>query len=192
MTDTPQLAAEVAAIFEQYTLRLRESALAETRKRRITMIRQVGDGAQITHEMVIDEEATSEEVYHSLATIDGAIDRLKAKADLSGFYMSMLNKCGEIDLAVKRMAEDQVKFEAENAARNANRRVAVTMTSQQRETIDRSRVAIRDAFQRIEELQKAVAECCRIIGGEDPFLVLEQQIKSRVEALRGTRGAVAA
>jgi hypothetical protein len=189
--EAKDIAVEVAAAITNEMAEQRHATALEVRKQRLSLVRQVAD-AQISFEAVIDETADVAEIYATLARVDNAVDRMKAKADLSGFYAAMLNKCSEIDLAVKRMAEDQVAFDAENAEHNERRKVARTMTSAQRIKMDQNRTAIRECWMRIQEFQKAADECRRILGGEDPFKVLDEQIAVRLDGLRATRGAAAA
>lgn len=187
MSETPRLAVEVAAVLDEFAASQRALALDQAKKQRLTVMRSIGEhGGQVSFETMIDEGASADEIYQLIAPLDGALDRLKAKSDLSDHYFRILNKCGEIEQATHKLAEDQVTFSAQNRERNKSRRVeTVGMTPPQRATIDGHRTTIRDGFARIEELWKAVAECRRILGGEDPFQVLDEQVRTRVDKLRG-------
>lgn len=181
-----------AAILDEFAAGQRKLALSETRKQRLTMMRGVGEGCQVSFETVIDEGTEPAEIYKILDAVDQALSRLKAKSDLSDHYFRMLNDCGQIEMTQKKLASEQLTFEAENAVRNANRRVAVTLTSGQRVALDNYRQSIRDLFERLAEKQKAAAECRRILDGEDPFRVLDDQIRERIAQLRGGSAAAAA
>lgn len=188
MSEDKKLAVEVAAVLDEFAAAQRAQALDQAKRQRITVVRSIGEhGGQVHFETVIDEGASADEIFRLIAPLDGALDRLKAKSDLSDHYFRILNKCGEIEQAMHKAAEDQVTFSAQNRERNKSRRVEVVgMTAPQRATLDGHRTSIRAGMARIDELWKAVAECRRILGGEDPFQVLDEQVKTRVEKLRGT------
>lgn len=189
MSDS-KLAIEVAAVLDEFAATQRAQGVAQARLQKIIFARQIGEG-QVQFEAVIDEAAEATEIYQTLARIDAAADRLKAKHDLSDHYGRLLNICGQIELSAKKAAEDEVEFQAKNAARNAGKRIAIVMTDQQTAALKQHRDAIRDGFERIAELQKAIAECRRVLDGEDPFSVLDGQIAGRLDKLRGSRPAAA-
>jgi hypothetical protein len=182
MTD----ATEIAAILTEFTEEQRRAALNQQRWRKLTVARVVGD-TQLQFETVIDEAATAEEIYAALAPIDGAIERLKAKADLNDHYFRILNRCGEIELSVKRLTSERYAYEVANRKHNANKRAEVGLTAQQQQNLRQIRETIREGFERIDEMRKATVECERVLGGENPFVVLEGQINARLDALRGER-----
>lgn len=180
-------AVKFAALLDEFAAAQRGLALAETRKQRIMVGRHVGD-QNITYEVVVDEGASSADIFRILEPLDGAIDRLKAKADLSDHYSRIANHLGQIEMSMKKLAADRIKFQAENAQRNERgRRTPLVLTGPQKAGLDGHRQAIRDGFGRIEELQKAAAECRRVLGGEDPFQVLDDVIAAKLDELRGAR-----
>jgi hypothetical protein len=190
---TTEIATEIAAILDTYTLRQRELAIAQQHKGRLALTRNVGEGLQVSYEIQVEDGADVAEIYGRLATVDKALDRLKAKSDLSDHYFRILNKCGEIELAMTNLARESVRFEADRVARNANRRVArLEPTDQQKAALQAYRKTISEGFERITELQKAIAECRRVFDGEDPFAVLAEQIAARVDKLRGVGEKIAA
>lgn len=185
MTDET-VAMEIAAILTEFSEEQRRRTLHETKWRKMTVARVVGD-TQLQFETVIDQNATAEEIFAALAPIDGAIDRLKAKSDLSDHYFRMLNKCGEIEMSVKKHASERYSYEIANRKHSANRRSEVGLNAQQQTNLKQIREAIREGFVRIDEMRHAAIECERVIGGEHPFVVLEAEITARLDALRGER-----
>lgn len=191
MTEPSKLAVEVAAVLDEFVASQRRQALSDARLQKLVFQRQVGEGAIIS-EFVIDEQADAAEIYARLARVETAADRLKAKVDLSLHFGTILNKCGVIDMARKKYAADRVEFEAKNAAQDATRRVKrVGLTDQQQATLKNQLDTIKGEWEKIEETQKAIAECQRILAGEDPFQVLADQIDRRLDELRGSRPAAA-
>lgn len=180
-----------AAVLDQFSAQQRELALGQARKQRISIVRNVGQICQITYETVVDEGASSAEIFGLLEPIDGAIDRLKAKSDLSDHYNLSLNDCGQIEMTAKRLAGLRIQFAAENARRGQNRRIEVGLSPTQQTSLDEARRTIRDLFEKIEERKLAIAECRRVLDGEDPFKILGEQIDKRLDALRGNRADAA-
>ena len=187
-----ELATEVAAVLDEFTAAQRRQALTEARKQRITIVRNVSQACQVTYETVIDEGTDAQEIFDKLAPIDGAVDRLKAKADFSDFLNRILNDSQGLELDVHKLASQRTGFEEENVRASQGRRLEVGMTSQQTAQLNETRRTIRIAFEKIDELQKAAGEVRRILDGEDPFVVLQEQIRNRLEALRRARPAEAA
>jgi hypothetical protein len=178
--------ATFAAVLEEFAAAERARALTETRKQRISVARRVGD-QNIGFEIVVDEGSAAAEIFDLMAPIDSAIDRLKAKADLSDHYTQMANLAGTIEVSLNHIATARAEFETVNAKRNLQRREPITYTDAQLRNIDASQTAIRDSFEKIAEKRKCVAECLRILAGEDPFKVLDEQITARLDRLRGAR-----
>lgn len=179
-----------AAILDEFTAAQRRAALGEARKQRITIVRNIGQICQVTYETVIDEGASGEEIFALLAPIDQALDRLKAKSDLSDQYNLALNDCGEIEVASKKLAAMRVEYDATNTQHNASRRTArVGLTSQQVGSLNEQRKSINTFFERIEERKRVAAECLSVLQGSDPFDLLRQKLDDRVDALRGSREA---
>jgi uncharacterized membrane-anchored protein YhcB (DUF1043 family) len=175
-----------AAVLDEFVAAQREQALVQTKRQRITVTRPVGD-MHVQFETLVDESASPAEIFDVLAPLDTALDRLKAKVDLSSHYERMANLCGQIEMSAHKLATDRAKFQADNEARNERRRTPIVLTQPQRTALDQHRQAITDSFERIAELKKAAAECRQIIGGEDPFAVLDRQIEERLDRLRGAR-----
>lgn len=188
MTD---LAAEIAAIFEARDAELRAQALAQTNKQRLTFVRPLGSG-QIVCEMVVDEGESAETIYEKLASVEAAADRLKAKHDLSDHYGRMLGNINQIEMARKKLAEMVVESDAKRAAASLNRRNLVPIADADKAAQKQQADAIKELFARIDENQKDIAECKRILDGEEPFAVLADLIAERLDKVRGSRGAVAA
>jgi hypothetical protein len=180
-----------AAVLDQFSAQQRELALTQTRKQRISIVRNIGQICQVTYETVVEEGAPAEEIFRLLEPIDGAIDRLKAKSDLNDHYIHSANDCGQIEMAVKRLAGLRIQFAAENARRGQNRRQEVGLSPTQQTSLDEQRRTIRDLFEKIEERKLAILECRRVLGGEDPFKILDEQIEKRLDALRGNRADAA-
>lgn len=188
MTD---LAAEIAAIFEARDAELRAQAIAQTNKQRLTFVRPLGSG-QIVCEMVIEEAETAETIYAKLANVEAAADRLKAKVDLSDHYSRVLGSINQIEMARKKLAEMVVESDAKRAAASINRRNLVEISDADKIAQRQQRDSIKTLFENIDETQKAIAECKRILDGEDPFEVVAEQIAERLDRVRGSRGAAAA
>ena len=187
------LAIEVAAVLDEFTAAQRREAIAQANKQRLTFVRPLGAG-QLVCEMVIDEAEDAVAIYEKLARVEAAADRLKAKVDLSDHYSRVLGSVNQIEMQRKKLAEDDVKFRAENAARNANspRRNPVILNDAQNAALRQHRNSIKTLFENIDETQKAIAECRRILDGEDPFAVVAEQIEERLDRVRGSRDAAAA
>jgi hypothetical protein len=180
-----------AALLDQFAAEQRALALTQTKKQKITIVRNIGQICQVNYETVVDEGAGADEIFNLLEGIDGAIDRLKAKSDLSDHYNLSANECGQIEMAVKRLAGLRIQFAAENTRRGQNRRQEVGLSATQQTSLDEARRTIRDLFEKIEERKLAIAECRRVLGGEDPFKILDEQIDKRLDALRGNRADAA-
>ena len=191
MADNISLATEVAAVLEEFVAAQRAQAVGQARLQKIILARQIGEG-QLQFEAVIEEGATAAEIYDMISRVESAADRLKAKVELSGHYGRMLNIAGQIEITIRKAAEDRVTFEAHNAAANAHRRIAVTMTKAQGAALEQHAANLKDCWQRIEETEKAIAECRRILEGEEPFSVLADQVGARLDKLRGARLEAAA
>jgi hypothetical protein len=187
---TENLAVEVAAVLEEFSAAERARGVTAARMQKLVFQRQVGEGA-IVFEAVIDETADAKEIYAMLERVEAAADRLKAKVDLSGHYGRILNNIALIEQARKRLAEETVEYEANNAAANRNRRTPIILTDAQSSNLKQHRTAIKDCFDKIEETQKAISECRRVLDGDDPFQVLSDQIAERLDAVRGSRSAAA-
>jgi hypothetical protein len=178
--------ATFAAVLEEFAAAERARALTETRKQRISVARHVGD-QNIAFEIVVDEGSSAAEIFDLMAPIDSAIDRLKAKADLSDHYREILNLTGRIEVSINKIAAERAEYEKANAKRNLQRREPITYTDAQLRNIEASQSAIRENFEKIAEQRKCVAECLRILAGENPFEVLDEQITTRLDRLRGVR-----
>lgn len=185
-----KLAVEVAAVLDEFTAAQRAQAIGQARLQKLVFARQIGEG-QIQFEAVIDETADAGEIYTMLSRVETAADRLKAKVDLSGHYARILNIVSQIEMSRKKLAEDAVKFDAQNAVRSAGRRIPIARTEQQNTALQQHGEAIREGFDRIAETEKAIAECRRILDGEEPFAVLAEQIAERLDSVRGSRAAAA-
>jgi hypothetical protein len=179
-------AAEIAEILTAFTEEQRRAALNQHRWRKITVARVVGD-TQIQCETVVDQEASATEIFEALAPLDAAIDRLKAKSDLSDHYGRIASCLNEIEMSAKAHARDRHEFSVKNAKSNQQKRIDVGLTAQQNLALQHHRDSIKERFARIEELQASARETMRIVGGEDPFAVVAEQIAKRLDAVRGER-----
>jgi hypothetical protein len=154
-------------------------------------VRQVGE-AQVSCEIGLDEDHEgSEAIFRTLAEVDAATDRLKAKADLVSHYARLLNIFGQIEMSRKALETDTVRFETENVARTAGHRLDVVMSAQQRAALDQHRDAIRDGHARIADVQAAIVEARRVLEGEDIFEVMAQKVAEGLEKLMVRRPAAA-
>jgi hypothetical protein len=186
MTDD-DLVVKFIAVLDEFARGERERALAQAKRQRLVVTHPIADG-QMQFETLVDEGASAAEIFEVLAPLEGAIDRLKAQAELVLHYGAMLNQCGLIEQAVEKLRDDGEKFQRENAQRNAGHRVQrVGLTDAQHAGLDQHRGNIRLGFERIEEARKAAAECLRVLEGESRFSVLDEQIAARLDALRGQR-----
>ena len=190
---TGEIAAELLAILDTYTGEQRARALAEQRRARIALTRTIGEGLQVSYEVNVDEHEGVKEIYDRLAPVDAALDRLKAKGDILDRYGRLLMTCGEIENTMRTLAQHQVKFEAERVARNSGRRVQrEEPTDLQKGTLSQIRQSIRELWDRVDDYQARIAECKRVLEGEEPFAVLADQVAGRIAELRGTSERVAA
>lgn len=152
-------------------------------------VRQVGE-AQISCEIGLDEDHEgSEAIFATLAEIDAAADRMKAKSDLAGHYARLLNIFGQIEMSQKALEADAVRFKTENAARYEGRRTVGEMTDQQKAALNAHHQAIRDAHARIADTQAAIVEAQRVFDGEEPFKVMEQKVAEGIDKLMTRRAA---
>jgi hypothetical protein len=181
---------EIAEILTAFTEEQRRAALNQHRWRKITVARVVGD-TQIQCETVVDEAASAAEIFMALSPLDAAIDRLKAKSDLSDHYGRIASCLNEIEMSVKALARDRHGFATRNAQSNARRRTEVGLTAQQELALNQHRDSIRERFERVDALYASVRETLRIVGGEDPFVVVAEQLASKLDTLRGERQAAA-
>ena len=180
-------ASEVAALLQEFAAAQREHALTQTKRQRIMVQRTIGD-MQVSFESLVDEGASPQEIFAVLEPLDGALDRMQAKAFLSAQYNSILNKCGKIEAAAKDLQTHRVSYETANALRNTNRRVErVGLTVEQDKALKVIRDDIVKLWQDIAEGEKAAAETLRIFEGEDPFVVQRDQMRARIDELRVTR-----
>ena len=188
---TTEIATELGAILDEYTAAQRRDAIAQANKQRVTFVRPLGSG-QIVCEMVVDEGESAVSIYEKLASVEAAADRLKAKHDLIDHYGRVLGNINQIEMARKKLAEMVVESDAKRAAASINRRNLVPIADADKAAQKQQSDAIKELFARIDENQKEIAECKRILNGEEPFAVLADQIAERLDKVRGSRGAVAA
>jgi hypothetical protein len=175
-----------AGVLETFVATQRMAAIGETRKQRIMVARHVGD-QNVSYEVVVDEGVDAKEIFRIIEPLDGAIDRLKAKAELSDHYVRIANACNLIETATKKLIEMREDYRKTNAERNANRRSPIIFTAQQAAGMEGQVSSIKDLWAQIAGHQEAAAECRRVLDGEDPFGVIEGQIAKRLDALRGAR-----
>ena len=182
---------EFTAVLDEFAANQRRQGIEGARLQKIVFARQIGEG-QIQFEAVIDETAEAPEIFKMLARIEAAADRMKAKVDLSGHYGRILNNCGQIEMAQKKLAEMMVSADAKRAAASVGRRQLVAVSDADKAGFRQQEDAIKDCRDKIEETQKAIDECLRILDGEDPFVVLADQIAKRLRELKGIRFSTAA
>jgi hypothetical protein len=181
---------EFAALLDEFVAAQRRAALADTKKQRITIVRNIGQVAQCTFETVVDEGTSGEDIWRLLAPIDAALDRLKAKSDLSDHLNLTLNEISQIELTVKKMARQRHEWAVQNERASHGRRQAIVgLTGQQEAQLIEDRRAIRLAFEKIAEKLKAADEVKRILAGENPFDLLADQVSERLDRVRGERPA---
>lgn len=180
-------AQEIAEILTAFTEEQRRAALNQHRWRKITLARVVGD-TQIQCETVVDEEATDAEVYGALASLDAAVDRLKAKADLVGLYEDVDSYLRQIEVSVNARTHDRNAFLDKNRQQNAGRRNDIVgLTEQQLAMISRHSEAMRHNFEEIEKVQSKIADAERVVAGEGVIIVRSEKTEKRLDALRGER-----
>jgi hypothetical protein len=174
------------AVLDEFAAAQRAAALGQAKRQRITVTRPLGD-LHVQFELVVDEGSSPAEIYEVLAPLDAALDRLKAKVDLASHYERINDICGQIDLAVNKLAGERAKFQAENEVLNETRRAPVVLTTAQRSALDHHRGTIRDHFVRIEEVKIAAGECMSILKGASRLELLDRQINERLDKLRVMR-----
>ena len=165
----------------------RRDELFESRFRKITIAHQIDKTTTVQAEVLIDEMEDAGGIFRALQPIDDAFARMEAKAELNRLLNAMLNKCGEIEMSVRKHAAERYSYEVKNRAHNANKRIEIGLNAAQQQNLKQNRDAIRDGFERIDEMQKAVEENRRVLDGGDPFEVLVKKIDERLHALRGER-----
>jgi hypothetical protein len=175
-----------AGVLEAFVAAQRAQVLGETRKQRIMVGRHVGD-QNVSYEVVVDEGADAKEIFRIIEPLDGAIDRLKAKAELSDHYVRIANACNLIETATRKLIDMREEYRKVNAERNLTRRAPIIFTAAQAASVEGQVISIKDLWSQIAGHQEAAAECRRVLDGEDPFTVIEEQIAKRLDALRGAR-----
>ena len=188
---TTEIATELGALLDEFTAAQRRDAISQANKQRLTFVRPLGTG-QIVCEMVVDEAEDAVSIYEKLARVEAAADRLKAKVDLSDHYSRVLGSINQIEMARKKLAEMVVESDAKRASASINRRALVPISDADKIAQKQQRDSMKALFENIDETQKAIAECKRILDGEDPFAVVAEQIAERLDRVRGSRGAAAA
>jgi hypothetical protein len=184
MTDITEDLVKFAAVLDEFAAGQRRLAIDEVKKQRLMVARHVGD-MNVTFEAVVDEGTSADEIFAILAPLDGAIDRLKAKADLSDHYVRILNACNAIETATSKLISMRDDYRQKNEDANAQgRRTPRILNAQQAATLEGQANSIRDMFKQVEDHQQSAAECRAILDGIDPFLVLDEQINKRLAVLR--------
>lgn len=178
---------EFASILEAFSAEQRSRAMAESKRQRVTMIRTIADKCQVSFEAVIDEDTDAAEIFGVLERVDQATDRLAAKAHLADYYNQILNISGQIEVAIRKLAEDGLTFRAEADERNRGRHTERGITDQQKSVLESHRKSIKDGFARIDEIRVAIGEAKRILVGDDALAVVERQIEIRMDKLRSHR-----
>ena len=182
---------EFTAVLDEFAANQRRQGIEGARLQKIVFARQIGEG-QIQFEAVIDETAEAPEIYKMLARVEAAADRMKAKVDLSGHYGRILNNCALIEQARKKHAEMSVRANAMRAADSIGKRRLVEIRDADKAALQQQEDSIDDCWEKIEETQKAIDECLRVLDGQDPFVVLSDQIAKRLDALPRRRRPAAA
>jgi hypothetical protein len=192
MTDTIEELAKFAAILDEFAAAQRRLGLDEVKKQRLMVARHVGD-MNVTFEAVVDEGTGVGEIFAILAPLDGAIDRLKAKADLSDHYVRIANACNAIESATEKLVSMRDEYRQKNEDANTHgRRTPRILNAAQSAALEGQANSIKDMFKQIAAHQQAAGECRAILDGADPFLMLDEQINRRLAALRpGALHAVA-
>jgi hypothetical protein len=184
MTDITEELTKFAAILDEFAAAQRRLGLDEVKKQRLMVARHVGD-MNVTFEAVVDEGTSADEIYNILAPLDGAIDRLKAKADLSDHYVRIANACNAIESATAKLGSMREEYRQKNEGDTlSGRRSPRLLNAQQAAALDGQANSIKDMFQQIEAHRQAAAECRAVLGGADPFQVLDKQVNERLAALR--------
>lgn len=182
---------DFAGILDEFVAAQRRAALGEARKQKITISRRIEGFCDVHYETVIDEGTSSTEIFHLLAPIDAAIDRLKAKEELRLHYNTALNGCAKVDQQRKKLDSEREGYEKENAARSENRRQRVVMTSQQMAGLKGIREGMNVLFAEIDDILQAADEERRVLTGADPLELLREKVMQRLDALRGNRDEAA-
>jgi len=177
-----------AAILDEFAASQRALALTQTNKQRITLRRNVASNCEIVLEKVLDADASAAELYQAIEPVSGAIDRLANFVEMRSWYDRLAEAVNMLTVQVKTLAEDQVTIQSENEERNRSRRVPgvpVVVGKLQRAKLDNHRTSIRALNANIDTYKKEIANCRRVIGGEDPFMVLDEKIELNLGKLRG-------
>ena len=178
----------IAALFHDFASTQREVLIAQSRKQKITIVRNIGQVCQCTFETVVDEGTDTEEIYQLLAPIDAALDRIKAKSDLSDHFYRAMNKLSEIDMATQKLVAQRALFVERNALHSqGRRREQVGLTEAQQKELLANRQNIIGLWETVEDTQRAANETQRVIDGENPIVILREQIAKRIDELRASR-----
>jgi hypothetical protein len=182
-------AADIAAILENFREQERAAAVFETRRQKVVFTRNLGSGQQLvcqtSLEAVIDQHATTDEIYQLVSRFDEAIDRHKAKIDLAEHYARLDMKIRELDVAIRGRAEREVTYRADNAAKSQNRRVAIVMTSAQEADLKNASLAINECRKQIEAAWENVAIAKAIMRDGNPFEHVEADLRAREVSTMG-------
>lgn len=189
MTDSYS-AADIAAILENFREQERQAALFENRRQKVMFARNLGSGGQLicqtSLEAVIDQTATSDEIYDMIARFDDAIDRHKAKLDLNELYAKLDAQIRQLDVALRGRAQREVSYRAENAVKNAGRRVPITFTSAQEADLRNSALGIAEARKEIAATWELVDACKKIMLDGMAFDHVETELRNRLATLTRT------
>jgi len=176
-----------AAILDEFAASQRALALTQTNKQRITLRRNVASNCEIVLEKVLDADASAAELYQAIEPVSGAIDRLANFVEMRSWYDRLAEAVNMLTVEIKTLAADQVTIQSENEERNRDRRVPKLHRASlaDRVKLDNHRTSIRSLNADIDTYKKEIANCRRVIGGEDPFAVLDEKIETNLGKLRG-------
>ena len=176
-----------AAILDEFAASQRALALTQTNKQRITLRRNVASNCEIVLEKVLDADASAAELYQAIEPVSGAIDRLANFVEMRSWYDRLAEAVNMLTVEIKTLAADQVTIQSENEERNRDRRVPKLHRAAHadRVKLDNHRTSIRSLNADIDTYKKEIANCRRVIGGEDPFMVLDEKIELNLGKLRG-------
>jgi hypothetical protein len=150
--------------------------MAEEKLHRVTLTRQFSNGAQFQLEAFVSETASAEEIHAIVARGEAVAARLRAKEELAIHLGRMDGLADQIEMLIRQSVEEWPQM--------GGRGVPMPMSSAQASAARQTGDDLRVCWAQLAGLERAAAECRRMIDGEDPHAVLQKRITGRLDKLR--------
>ncbi len=120
-----------AAVLDEFAASQRELALGQAKRQRILLTRPIGD-MQVQFETLVDEGASSEEIFTALQPLDRALDRFQAMSDLSATFKLIGKHCASIEQSIANLASERAKYQQAN---QQHRPAAIAVAQERRKIL---------------------------------------------------------